>query len=460
MEPQIQFCTTSDGASIAYFVVGEGPPIVYAANFFGIDLYRALPAAQSEDQRLVDAGYRVSRYEGRGIGMSDRSQTDFSLAARVRDLAAVITSLGDERVALIGFQHGSPTAIAYAAAHPDRVSHLALYDAYASGARMYELVPTLNLATGLRDMAPEQWEFYTLSVANAAIGFSDGELARRVAEAMRGSMSPETMLAFRSATQNIDVTAMLTSLTTPTLVVHREGSRFASQEASRDLARQISNARLVAVPMRQAHDAIIEFLADGDEPVTSAPARHAVSSGTAVILFADIADSTALTERLGDAAFREKARELDGALRSAISSNGGTAIEGKLLGDGVLATFGAARSAIACAQEMHRLAAGAGGGLDPRPLTHDPLLLHIGIHAGDVIREENNVYGGAVNIASRVASEAAAGETLVSATVRELARTSAGVEFEDRGERALKGVGEPVRVWAVKEQGTGNKEQG
>ncbi len=57
------------------------------------------------------------------------------------------------------------------------------------------------------------------------------------------------------------------------------------------------------------------------------------------ILFADIVDSTALTERLGDAAFREKARELDGALRAIIREHGGTPIEGKLLGDGVLAVF-------------------------------------------------------------------------------------------------------------------------
>jgi class 3 adenylate cyclase len=48
--------------------------------------------------------------------------------------------------------------------------------------------------------------------------------------------------------------------------------------------------------------------------------------------------------------------------------------------------------------------------------------------------------------------EAAAGETLVSATVRDLARTSAGVSFEDRGERELKGVGEPVRVFAVRSE--------
>ncbi|MEX0785253.1 MAG: adenylate/guanylate cyclase domain-containing protein, partial [Dehalococcoidia bacterium] len=115
-----------------------------------------------------------------------------------------------------------------------------------------------------------------------------------------------------------------------------------------------------------------------------------------------------------------------------------------LLGDGVLATFGAAREAIACAMAIHE----AG--------SHTGLPLHVGIHAGDVIREEGNVFGGAVNIASRVASEAAAGETLVSGTVRDLARTSAGPSaegFEDRGERELKGVGEPVRVFAVRSEG-------
>jgi adenylate cyclase len=77
------------------------------------------------------------------------------------------------------------------------------------------------------------------------------------------------------------------------------------------------------------------------------------------------------------------------------------------------------------------------------------LPLHLGIHAGDVIREENNVYGGAVNIAARIAAASPPGEVLVSDTVRSLARTSAGVRFEDRGEQSLKGVGEPVRVWAV-----------
>jgi class 3 adenylate cyclase len=173
------------------------------------------------------------------------------------------------------------------------------------------------------------------------------------------------------------------------------------------------------------------------------------ASGTAIILFADIADSTGLTERLGDAAFRAKARELDGALRGVIREHAGTAIEGKLLGDGVLAVFTSARQAI----EAALACVGAGGDAG--------LPLHLGLHAGDVIREDNNVYGGAVNIAARISGLSAPGEVLVSETVRSLARTSAGVRFEDRGEQALKGVGEAVRVWAVvQEQGTGNQEQG
>jgi adenylate cyclase len=86
------------------------------------------------------------------------------------------------------------------------------------------------------------------------------------------------------------------------------------------------------------------------------------------------------------------------------------------------------------------------------PSQDGALLLHVGIHAGDVIREQDNVYGGAVNIAARISGEADAGETLVSQTVRDLARTSAGVSFEDRGGRELKGVSEPVRVFAVRSE--------
>jgi class 3 adenylate cyclase len=179
------------------------------------------------------------------------------------------------------------------------------------------------------------------------------------------------------------------------------------------------------------------FLSDAAE------ASPEIPHGTAVILFADIVDSTALTERMGDAAFRAKARELDESLRTIIRECGGTLVDAKTLGDGVLATFPAASQAIDAA-----LRCGEAG-------RHAGLPLHLGLHAGDVIREPDasgraNVFGGAVNIASRISGLSAAGEVLVSDIVRGLARTSAGATFEDRGEHTLKGVGEPVRVFAVR----------
>jgi len=103
----------------------------------------------------------------------------------------------------------------------------------------------------------------------------------------------------------------------------------------------------------------------------------------------------------------------------------------------VLAVFTSARQAIEAA-----LRCGEAGNREGLPL-------HLGVHAGDVIREENNVYGGAVNIAARISGLSAPGEVLVSETVRSLARTSAGVSFDERGERELKGVSDAVRVWAV-----------
>ncbi|MEE8345904.1 MAG: adenylate/guanylate cyclase domain-containing protein, partial [Dehalococcoidia bacterium] len=240
------------------------------------------------------------------------------------------------------------------------------------------------------------------------------------------------------------VTALLPELRVATLVVQRRQQAFPDVDIARGLASRIPDARLLVIegdsilPAVGDVDglltAIDEFLGEGKEakPKTELP------EGMAVILFADIVESTALTEEMGDETFRAKARELDTSLRSTIGECSGTPVEGKVLGDGVLAVFTSARQAIECALQL----SGAGESVG--------LQLHLGIHAGDVIREGNNVYGGAVNIAARIATASAPGEVLVSDTVRSLARTSADVTFDDRGEHELKGVADPQRLFAVR----------
>jgi len=200
-------------------------------------------------------------------------------------------------------------------------------------------------------------------------------------------------------------------VTAPTLILQRRQLAWPDVETATHLASQIPNARLAVLDgasifattgdVSSFARAIDEFLSEGEEAQRGEPV--ALPSGTAIILFADIVDSTSLTERLGDAAFREKARDLDGALRAIIRDNAGKPIEGKLLGDGVLATFASAKQAIEAALACGRSGDDAG------------LPLHLGLHAGDVIRESDpdgrsNVYGGAVNIASRISGLSAPGE--------------------------------------------------
>ena len=187
--------------------------------------------------------------------------------------------------------------------------------------------------------------------------------------------------------------------------------------------------------MDQGEDFAREVLAFLQED--NAPNAASLPEGTVVILFTDIVESTALTERLGDAAFRARARELDTALRSLVREHAGTPVEGTLLGDGLLALFTSGRRAIECALACRTAAGESGFGL------------HLGLHAGDVLRDGNNVYGGAVNLAARIKDASAAGQVLVSATVRDLARTSTAVSFVDRGEHALKGIADRVRLYEV-----------
>jgi class 3 adenylate cyclase/pimeloyl-ACP methyl ester carboxylesterase len=447
MEPRIQYAKTSDGVSIAYTVLGSGPAIIFPSSLFGnIHMYKSVGGAGTRPyDTLVSLGWTVITYDGRGTGSSDRDIDDWSLGARMRDLETVVERAAPERFALCGERHGGLVSISYAVPHAQRLTCLILSNTFADGSAWRDVLPVGGSPQTPRE-AEDNWEYATLMLANAFVGFTDSERARRMAEAFRAGMTATDYIAFRNETETINVSDLLPQISVPTIVVfdRRLGALGRVGAITQRLAPPIPDARFVDTD--NLAGVIDEFLrergllptpqaqrADPSEP------RAGIPTGMTAILFADIADSTALTERLGDAAFRAKARDLDAALRGVIRDHAGSCIDAKTLGDGVLATFVSARHAITAALACARAGDEAG------------LPLHLGLHAGDVIREDNNVFGGAVNIAARVSALAAPGEVLVSETIRSLARTSAGVRFEDRGEQKMKGVGEPVRVWAVRE---------
>ncbi len=440
MEPQVQYAKTSDGVNIAFYALGEGKPVVYMTvwPYQHLQLEWQYPFL-THLYELVLEKRRLIRFDGRGAGLSEQSVSDYSLDARLLDLESVVERLGLEEFALLGHSSSGPLAIAYAARNPDRLSHLVLWNTYASAADLL----TIPQVSGLIGLIDTDWEMYTETLAHVVFGWSEGEEARRHAAFMRECVSEENARAVLATLPETDVAELLPHVKVPTLVVQYRGVTFPTVDIARGLASRIPDARLVVLeadyrsPAQAQIGPILEFLSEGQEaePKTELP------EGMAVILFADIVESTALTEQLGDAAFRAKARELDTSLRAIIRECSGTPVEGKLVGDGVLAVFTSARQAIECALRCS-------GASEPMGLQ-----LHLGIHAGDVIREGNNVYGGAVNIAARIAGASAPGEVLVSDTVRGLARTSAGVAFDDRGEHTLKGIDGPQRLFAVREGG-------
>ncbi len=436
MEPQIQYVKTTDGVRIAYYAVGQGTPLVIM-NLPTSHLQ--LEWQMADARQTYEAAARVGtlvRYDHRGFGLSDRDVNDFSIEAMLRDLQAVVDRLELKSFNLLSYSLSSPLAMAFAAGQPDRALKLVLWPGYARLPETYTEAIGKMLAVDKSD-----WEFTTESLARFGQGWSD-EMSGPVAATLREAITPQTLTEWFRQAKDWDVSDMVRELAMPTLLICEKGTRYAGTDVARELASTMADARVTILDgasrperMAQAATAIVPFLF-GQQPAAR-EGMPQLPSGTAVILFADIVDSTALTERMGDAAFREKARDLDGALRAAIRECQGTPVEGKLLGDGVLAVFTSARQAIEAA--LACIAAGRHAGLP----------LHLGIHAGDVIREENNVYGGAVNIAARISGLSAPGEVLVSETVRSLARTSAGVRFDERGERELKGVSDAVRVWAV-----------
>jgi class 3 adenylate cyclase len=438
--PQIKYAKTSDGVRIAFFALGAGPPLIFLPPMPG-HIQREWETEVFGDQfRDLARRYRVIRLDFRNSGLSERSAMRPDWAA-VLDIDAVLDHLSVEQVAFRAFGPGGLIAMAYAAQRPQRVSALVLSETFAS----FKDIASSPQLQSLVGLGAQDYETFTETMGHIFFGWEASIPARQFASILRASMTQEEMNATMTDFFDIDVSDLLPAIRAKTLVLHHRDARLLPMASQQRLVDGIPNARLLVLEgdtvagLRDdpvENEAIDDFLLGEEARPYSSPSER--QAGTAVILFADIVDSTGLAERMGDAAFRERSRTLEGRLRSAIASRAGMPVEGRTLGDGVLATFASASEAIAAALECSKAGENVG------------LALHLGLHAGDVIREGGNVYGQAVSIASRVSELSAPNEVLVSSTVRDLARASAGVSFEDRGERELKGVSEPVRVFAVR----------
>ena len=148
--------------------------------------------------------------------------------------------------------------------------------------------------------------------------------------------------------------------------------------------------------------------------------------GTATLMFTDIEDSTVLAQEMGDQLWSETIDDHDRFIVAAVEKHAGTVI--KTLGDGALVAFGGARTALRCAGDLQ-------AGFAERPFA-----VRIGIHAGDLVRTEDDVVGLTVNKAARIAAAAAGGQVVISAIVRELVGGTDEFSFGNPFLVELKGI--------------------
>lgn len=436
----MRFCQGPDGARIAYTSLGAGRPLIMLLGWStSFEAEWKDPQGRAWNEQIA-ADRRVIRCERRGHGTQQSDSPDLTLDAQAGDLLAIVDHLQVDEVDIFSAYDAAAVAATFATMHPQRVARLVLWSPFAHGVDV-AAPEALDLITQLW---LQNWQLARRTWAGQVFPSSTQERLRWYNGLLRDWFTPAVAASYMQFIRDIDVASVLSDVRAPTLVMARDGDRLVPATASRTAGALIGNTTFVSLRGDEGYPPFgdISYLGDMaaflDEHAEPGPSVSPI--GTVVILFVDIAGSTALTEQIGDAAFRQKARVLDDALRSIVRQESGAVIDAKTLGDGILATFPAASSAIAAA--LACASAGAAQGLP----------LHLGLHAGDVIRESNNIFGGAVNIAARISALAPPGDVLVSDIVRGLARTSAGVTFEDRGEQEMKGISEPVRVYAVRQE--------
>jgi pimeloyl-ACP methyl ester carboxylesterase/DNA-binding winged helix-turn-helix (wHTH) protein len=248
----IAFCRAADGVRLAYAVAGEGPPLVRAANWMTHLGYDIESPVWSHWVRDLSLKHRFIRYDERGCGLSDWDATDFTFDDWVADLESVVEALGLERFPLLGVSQGGAVAVAYAARHPERVSHLVLCGAYARGRAVRAVGDDEKRAAALDlELARVGWgrDDPAFRQVFAAQFLPDGSRADWAAfdQLQRRTTSPENAVRFLEEFGRIDVRDLARDVSCPTLIMHSRDDHRVPMRFGEELASLIPESRLIAL---------------------------------------------------------------------------------------------------------------------------------------------------------------------------------------------------------------------
>ena len=255
VEQHVYFTRSFDGTRIAFAVAGSGPPLVKEPTFMSHLEYDWESPVWRHWLEEFTRDHTLIRYDKRGNGLSDWDVEDLSFEAWVRDLEAVVNAVGLRQFPLFANSQGGTVAVTYAVRHPEMVSRLMLFGAYARG--------WLN-----RDLTDEQLEEEKLLVSLMRVGWgrenpafrqvfatqlqpeATAEELRAFDELMRISTSAENAARLESEMHHTDVRALAPLITAPSLVMHAGQDAAVPFEEGRLLASLIPNAKFVTLESR------------------------------------------------------------------------------------------------------------------------------------------------------------------------------------------------------------------
>jgi class 3 adenylate cyclase len=436
MQPETRYAKSGD-VNIAYQVVGDGPlDLVWVPGFVShLECGWEQPSYTRFFRRLASFS-RLIMFDKRGTGLSDRvSVTELpTLEQRMDDVRAVMDAVGSQRAALFGISEGSPMSALFAATYPERTSAIVLYGSFIG---FTGLRPTDEQLQVFLNAIEQSWGRGIGLPIFAPSRADDQPFKQWWARYQRLAASPGAAVALFRMNFEIDIRHVLPVVRVPALVLHQSGDRAVPVDWDRYVAQRIPGARYVELPGTDHwpwfgdSDAVLDEVQEFLTGVRPAPEPDRV---LATVLFTDIVGSTQRAAELGDRRWHDLLDSYYALARRELGRFRGREV--KTTGDGFLATFDGPARGIRCACAVSDAAEQLG------------LPIRAGLHTGECEVMGEDVGGIAVHIGARVAAEAAAGEVLVSSTVKDLVAGS-GIGFEDRGPHRLKGVPEEWRLFAV-----------
>lgn len=246
---KIRFCTSANGAQIAYAVTGTGVPLLRTGHWLTHLEHDWHNPIWRPFLSQLGAQFEVVRYDQRGCGLTDWRITDFCLERFVEDLEAVADASGHKRFVLYATSQGVPVAITYAIRNPERVSHLICHGGYAEGRLVRKDQSEVEQGEAILKLIEHGWgksnspflkSFTTMYIPDATKEQMDS-----LVDLQRLSTNTDNAVAIRRAVDNFDVTALLPKVNVKTLVIHADNDGVHPISQGRELAAGIPNSEFV-----------------------------------------------------------------------------------------------------------------------------------------------------------------------------------------------------------------------